>query len=759
MGSREESGNRSIRIRLYGIVQGVGFRPFAAKLAYSLGITGMVTNCSGGLVDITACGTAVQLDAFQRRLLDEKPQNALIVHLETEDIPYIRYDSFTIEPSGAAEGPVFISPDLCVCEACLDELADERNARFAHPFISCMACGPRYSIIEDAPYDRCATAMRDFAMCEDCAAQYGNREDRRYHAQTISCHRCGPFLLYRDSVGGETAHEDAFNNAVKALRMGKVVAVKGIGGYHLCCDPFDQDAVLRLREIKRRELKPFAVMFPDLDAMGRYAHISPQEEALLTCGARPIVLLKQKKNDLAPAVCSDSRLLGAFLPYTPLQVLLMRSAGPLVMTSANISEEPITKDDGPMLAWPGLDGVLYNTRRITARADDSVAKVSAGRTQMIRRSRGYVPLPVILRGEPKGAVFAAGGQLKSAFCLASGRFAYMGPHIGDLDHDGCIHAYRESLERLQKLLRISPELAVCDLHPGYASTALAQETGLPLLRVQHHHAHIASVMAEHGLEGPVIGVAFDGTGWGCDSTVWGGEFFVCRGNRFERAGHIKSVRFLGGDEGMKDAAKSAMFYLRDAGLDAHIRDERWPLIRAALDNGVNTHGNSGLGRLFDAASAVLGVCAYNRYEGECAIKLENLAARAMEQGTEPVPMAFAVSQKDGILVADAAPVICALAQSGCAKEALALGFHIAVADMALELCTRLRCKTGISTVTLSGGVFQNAVLLQDMMDKLAVKGFAVYVNEKVPPNDGGISLGQAQIGLGHLNGKEYEPCV
>ncbi len=756
MDTREENSDRCIRIRLYGIVQGVGFRPFVVKLAFFLGITGTVCN-SGGMVDITACGTAAQLDAFLKRMLDEKPANALIVHCETQDIPYIQHEAFTIVPSGEAEGPVFVSPDLCVCEACLKELADKRDERFAHPFISCMACGPRYSIIEDAPYDRETTAMRDFEMCEICGRQYGDKDDRRFHAQTISCHRCGPYLIYRDGVG-ESSREAAFENAVQALRAGGVIAVKGIGGYHLCCDPFDQNAVLRLRELKHRELKPFAVMFPDMDMLRRHAHVSPNEEALLLSGARPIVLLNQKENNLAPAVCGDSRLLGAFLPYTPLHTLLTQALGPLVMTSANISEEPIVKDDAPMLAWPGLDGVLYNTRRIAARVDDSVTKISAGRAQMIRRSRGYAPLPVILRDDCRGSVFAAGGQLKAAFCLASGRFAYVGPHIGDLDNDSCMNAYAESLERLQKLLRISPELAVCDLHPGYASASFAEQTGLPLLRVQHHHAHIASVMAEHGLKEPMIGVAFDGTGWGCDNTVWGGEFLVCRDNTFERAGHIKTVRFLSGDEGMKDAAKSAMCYLHDAGLGASVSDDRWPLIQAALEGGVNTHGNSGLGRLFDAASAVLGVCAYNRYEGECAIRLENLAAKAIEQNIVPHAMVFAVSNQNDILVADAAPVITALC-GGQSREALALGFHRAVAATTVDICIRLRNQTGISTAALSGGVFQNAVLLGDIIGKLTAAGFAVYINEKVPTNDGGISLGQAQIGLWHLSGKEYKPCV
>ncbi len=758
MDTREENSNRCIRIRLYGIVQGVGIRPFVVKLAFFLGITGSVRN-SGGLVEITACGTAAQLDEFLTRLLEEKPDNALIVHHETENMPYIRHDTFAIEPSGETDGPVFVSPDLCVCEACLKELADKRDARFAHPFISCMACGPRYSIIEDAPYDRDTTTMVDYEMCEFCGAQYADREDRRFHAQTISCHDCGPHLIYRDSAG-ETVRESAFANAVLALRAGGVVAVKGIGGYHLCCDPHHQKAVLRLRALKRRELKPFAVMFAHIDDIRRCAYVSPEEEALLLSGARPIVLLKQKKNDLAPAVCGDSRLLGAFLPYTPLHTLLVQSLGPLVMTSANVSEEPIVKDDEPIRMWKGLDGMLYNTRRIAARADDSVAKITAGHTQMIRRSRGYAPLPVILDGGCKGSVFAAGGQLKATYSLASGRFAYVGPHIGDLDNEGCMEAYTQSLKRLQKLLRISPELAVCDLHPGYASTALAEQTKLPLLRVQHHHAHIASVMAEHGLEEPVIGVAFDGTGWGCDNTVWGGEFLVGRDNNFERAGHIKTVRFLNGDEGMKDADKSVMCYLHDAGLDELIRDERWPLIKAALEAGINTHGNSGMGRLFDAASAVLGVCTYNRYEGECAIKLENLAAEALEQGIAPHAMAFDISTQDGTLVAVAAPVISALAHSGKNnKEAAALGFHRAVADMVLEICARLRDRTGIRTAVLSGGVFQNAVLLEDTMSKLSAKGFAVYTNEKVPPNDGGISLGQAQIGLWHLNGKEYKPCV
>ncbi len=755
MDNREENEPRCVIIRLYGIVQGVGFRPFTVKLAESLGVTGTVKN-SGGMVDITACGGKTQLNAFISRLFVEKPAQAAVLYSDTVDLPFAHFSAFTILPSQAAEGPVFLPPDLGVCADCLSETENKNDRRYAHPFASCAVCGPRYSVIEETPYDRPVTTMRDFDMCADCEKEYTDRQDRRFHAQTISCRECGPYLIFK-SGGSEAFRDEAFENAAEVLRRGGVIAVKGVGGYHLCCSPFDRRAVLRLREIKQRDAKPFAVMFSSIDDVRQYARLSEKEETLLQSQARPIVLLERKEGGLEESVCGESRYVGAFLPYTPLHAMLVSAAGPLVMTSANISEQPIIKDDEPMAAWSGLDGVLFHTRRIAARLDDSVLKVAAGGVQVIRRSRGYAPMPVILSGFDRGAVFAAGAQLKSAFCLASGPFAHMSPHIGDLDSEDCIDAYRESYERLTKLLRIKPELAVCDQHPGYASTEFAESLKLPLLRVQHHHAHIASVLAEHAVEGPVIGAAFDGTGWGCDGSVWGGEFFICGGNRFERAGHIKPVRFLGGDESMKDAAKSAMCCLLDAGLEAHIRDERWPLIRAALENGVNTHANSGMGRLFDAACAVLGVCGYNRYEGECAIRLENLAAQALEQGAAPMPMAFDIYENAKMLIADAAPVMKALTQAA-GKRAAALGFHTAVKDMALGMIKRLSERTGIKAVALSGGVFQNAVLLQSLKTELGTSGYSVYVNESVPPNDGGIGLGQAYIGLNVLKGLAYE-CV
>jgi hydrogenase maturation protein HypF len=749
MDKRKEENRQGIKIKLYGIVQGVGFRPFVVKLADSLGIAGAVKN-SGGRVEICAYGQPDALRLFSEKLISDKPVQSILVHQEITPIPLLDCEGFSIAQSDAAEGPVFLPPDICVCDNCLAEMRDKGDKRYCHPFISCMDCGPRYSVIEATPYDRETTTMADYAMCSFCHTQYRDRQARRYHAQTISCHDCGPYLIYRDNESRESIRETAFDCAADALKKGGIVAVKGIGGYHLCCTPYDEAAVLRLRELKRREQKPFAVMFPGLEAIRQHAFVSPEEEQLLLSSARPVVLLVQKPNNLAPAVCNQSRYVGAFLPYTPLQALLMASCGALVTTSANISEEPVIKDDAPILSWEGLDGVLYNDRRIAARMDDSVVKYVAGGVQVIRRSRGYAPLPVILRGFDQGSVFAAGGHLKSTFCLASGAFAYVGPHIGDLDNEDCMAAYCESLERMQRLFRIQPQMAVCDMHPGYAANAYAKSLGLTVLEAQHHHAHIASVMAEHSLQTPVIGVSFDGTGWGTDGTIWGGEFLVCHADAVERAGHLKPVKLLNGDEGMKDAAKSAMCYLADTGLAPNFQDERWPVIRAALAHGINTHGNSGMGRLFDAVSAVMGISRYNRYEGECATLLENLAAEAIAAGIEPVSMAFGVSQKENVWVADASPLFTKIMQGGADKRAIALGFHHAVADMTLEICQKIKAERGINDVALSGGVFQNAVLLKDLKDKLADAGFTVYINRLVPPNDGGISLGQAYIGMMRL---------
>jgi len=755
---KEEKHN--IIIRLYGIVQSVGLRPFVERLARAHSITGAVRN-SGGLLEIEARGTAPRLEAFYRDILEKKPKHALIVHSETHNAPHEDFNGFAIEKSSDAKGPVFLSPDICVCHDCVREMYDPKDARYRHPFISCMSCGPRYSIIEGAPYDRENTTMREFGMCPMCAREYADNGDRRFHAQTISCHECGPYLLFRDPEGKTYTREEAFGKAVEAVKGGGIIAVKGIGGYHLACSPYSEETVMRLREIKMRELKPFAVMFPDMESVKRHCEVSAREEALLESDARPIVLLEKGEESLAPAVCNKSRFVGAFLWYTPLQAMLLAECGPLVMTSANVSEDPIINDDEEMMKWSRrLDGILYNERKIAVRLDDSVVRSVAGKTQMIRRSRGYAPLPVLLPGtgiEGYG-VFAAGGELKGSFCLASGRFAYPSQHLGDLGGLGNGSVYRETFERMKRIFRIEPRIAACDMHPGYESSLFARSLGLPLIEVQHHHAHIASVIAEHGLLKPVIGVAFDGTGYGEDGAVWGGEFLICECEAYRRAGHLKYVKFLGGDEGMRDAAKSALMYLIDCGSGNVTKDPRWPLISAAVENGVNTHDNSSMGRLFDAAAALLGACSYNRYEAECASALENLAHAALRRGIKPLQMRFDICEREGMLIADASPVIRALCENADAGAA-ALGFHRAAADMTVSMCERLRDKNGINDVALSGGVFQNTLLLEDTMEKLKEKGFAAYMNEAVPPNDAGICLGQAYIGLKKMEKRGTLGCA
>ncbi len=756
MDKRESTECNCIGLRLYGVVQGVGFRPFVAKLALEHSITGTVKN-SGGCVEIVACGLSCQRSAFLEALFVHKPAHAQIVYCEQQELAYQEYPSFSILPSDNATGRVFLPTDLPACERCLFEMEDPNDRRFLNPFISCMSCGPRYSVIERVPYDRDTTTMRDFALCPQCESEYTSPSDRRFHAQTISCHDCGPTVYYKDGAGSITQRQQALDCAAEALLNGGIVAIKGIGGYHLACSPLDEQAVLRMRLLKQREHKPFAVLFENVEGIREYGIVSQKEEELLNATARPIVLLHKGKKQFAPSVCNKSRFIGAFLAYTPLQSMLISRCGPLVMTSANVSEDPIIKDDEAMFAWqsPYLNGVLYNDRRISIRLDDSVCKTTAGRTLILRRSRGYTPLPVVMKGDLKKdiCVFAAGGHLKSAFLFADAPFATLCEHVGDLESEYNANAYADNYERIRELFAFSPSFAVCDAHPAYHSTAFAKSLGLPVLEVQHHHAHIAAVMAEHGLK-DAIGVAFDGTGYGTDGAVWGGEFLVCSGNEYTRAAHLRYVVQLNGDEGMKDAKKSAMCHLYAAGLESDIDDERWNIIKPAIDNRINVHQSSSIGRLFDAVSAYLGVCQYSRFEAECAQELENLAAQAIEAGIAPVWMAFGISDENGMLQLDAKPLWETLhAQRFADKRALSLGFHQAVAEGVIDICQRLRHDTGITCVALSGGVFQNEVLFESTAEGLEQDGFTVYTNEAVPQNDGGIALGQAFVALYQQKGK------
>jgi hydrogenase maturation protein HypF len=748
----------AVKIKVCGIVQGVGFRPLVYRAAREMGIKGWVRNV-GGDVEIVAQASKTTVDQFLTDLKENKEQRYEILNMEMEELPASLLDDFVIIPSGEAKEVSMIPPDLPVCPDCLKELVDDSDRRYGNPFISCMSCGPRYTIIEEMPYDRDNTAMKDFTMCSACKKEYTSPQSRRFHAQTISCNDCGPYLLYRDNrqpEGSELSDREALKEAIKVLADGGIVAVKGIGGYHLVCSPFLEESVVRLRQCKGREEKPFAVMFHSLSEIKSYCDVSKEEEALLKSKARPIVLLHMQDDLMAPSTNKKSICCGAFLPYTPLQHILTAELGPLIMTSANVSGQPIIREDDSMLSLsdPFLNGVLYNKRRIVRSVDDSVAKIVAGSPQLIRRSRGYVPYPVFLQKEIVGEskIIAAGGDLKAAFGLCNGERAVLSQYFGDLVECGVMEEYKKSYEDLTRLLNITPGLAVCDLHPNYHSARFAQSLSLPLIKVQHHHAHIASVMAEHGLKGPVIGVAFDGTGYGTDGSIWGGEFLICEGMEFVRAAHLSPFPVLGGDQSMRDGKKTAICYLHHAGLDRFITDERKPIITAALDQKINTVSTSSMGRLFDAAASVLQIAHENRYEGECAILLEREAEIAKREQAQPPSLPFLITEKDDVLILDSRPFFEAAVKCKDRDKtgALALSFHYAAAEGIAGICDRLRNRYHISEVALSGGVFQNTLLTERTLTLLRERGFRVYVNRLVPPGDGGLSLGQIYLGREHL---------
>ncbi len=739
-------------IRVYGVVQGVGFRPFIARLANEHGITGNVKNeCGHVLIDAFASATV--LSRFLNDICERKPAASYISQIEHEfftiDVEEYPEGFRIVSSDSSCGGMVMPSPDIAMCDDCLRELLSPGNPRYRNPFISCTNCGPRYSILESIPYDRANTSMGIYPMCPLCAEEYTNPVNRRFHAQTVCCNDCGPVMKSIER-NGQFRGVKAIDRSIQALQDGKILAIKGIGGYHFACSPFDDSTLLTLRALKGREQKPFAVMFRNMEEIRHHCTVTAEEEALLTSPARPIVLLRRNANTLSYQVCASSPYLGAFLPYTPLQHLLLEQTGPLVMTSANVSSLPIIKADWEMGRFfkehPPLHGVLLHDREILRRLDDSVAMVVLGKTHFIRRARGYVPLPVAVPAT--GAeLIACGSQEKNTICLQKDGLLYPSSEIGDLDTMESLRAYRTVAADMQNTLRITPTLAVCDMHPGYESTRYAKALGLPVMEVQHHYAHIASVMAEHGLDRSVIGVAFDGTGYGTDGTVWGGEFLIASPDGFTRAGHLKPVKLLGSDESVRQGWKSAICILHDSGIKSE--DNRAPLIVAALEKNVNTIFSSSMGRVFDAVSAMLGVCDNSGYDGQCAIELEYAAMQYKLNGGHSEPLPFHLSEENGILLADLAPCIRELHMLREHSDAhtLAARFHTTVSRMILEVCLRLRKQYGIEEVALSGGVFFNRLLLEETIPLLERDGFAVYTNECVPAGDGGLSLGQAYIGL------------
>ncbi|MGM9937820.1 MAG: carbamoyltransferase HypF, partial [Candidatus Ornithomonoglobus sp.] len=629
---------------------------------------------------------------------------------------------FEIIESGIASREIpMLTPDIAVCDRCLAEFSEPENRRFMHPFISCTDCGPRYSILQDIPYDRCNITMSDFEMCGECESEYRDIKNIRCHAQTIACNECGPVLSY-------TVCGDPLTEAAKTINGGGIVAVKDIGGYHFACSALSDSAAAGVRRIKQRETKPFAVMFNSIENIYEYAYVLEAERDALMSVARPVVLIK-KKRDFAPSVCSESDYIGAFLPCNPVQHYLTRECGPLVMTSANISGAPIVTDNDTMFKLRERAGgfeILSHNRRILTPLDDSVCRVICGRVQMIRRARGYTPLPIEINSSRDINVLAAGGDLKAAFCYAADDRAYMSQYFGDLENAEVYEVWKNNISRLGRLLGIHDAVFVSDMHPGYHSAGYAKGRTL-----QHHFAHMASVMAEHKLQGSALGFIFDGTGYGTDGCVWGGEV-ILYDNGFKRLASLEYTELLGGDEAARSSEMTLDCFLIAAGLKP--ATENAALIEAALKNHINTVQSSSMGRLFDAVSALLGISGYNSYEGESAILLE--AAAASEKTAYPLTLQMTDGKwRTSQLIRD----ISAANDNGADRSSLALGFHKAIAD---AVCDYAKIQNE-NNIIFSGGVFSNRLLTELCFDKLTEWGYKVYINEQVPCNDGGIALGQA----------------
>ncbi len=757
------------RFAVYGVVQGVGFRPFVWNLATRLGLGGWVRNTSGAVV-IEVEGGRIELDAFASALGTEAPRLARIEAVEAVAMDAVGEIGFRIVESRAVDGDYQpIAPDAATCPDCVADIVTPGNRRHRYPFTNCTNCGPRFTIIEDVPYDRPQTTMRHFAMCAACTQEYEDPADRRFHAQPNACPACGPRLWCADAHGVELP-DDPIDIAAGSLARAEIVALKGLGGFQLCCDATDEAAVARLRVRKHRPAKPFAIMFADIGGVRRLCEVSDAEAALLEGPARPIVLLRRRRDRdasvVADSVAPGLQELGVMLPYTPMHHLLLRATGgPLVMTSGNVSEEPIAKDNDEAVQRLGhiADRFLLHDRDIYARYDDSVVRVVDGTPRMVRRARGYCPLPV--RVESRDAqVLALGAHLKNTFCVLHDRNAFTGPHIGDLDSPRTLAHQDEALRTFLRLFRTNPVTVAADLHPDYASSRIAErwwDSGAHGVRVQHHHAHIASVLAEHGLRGSVIGVAFDGVGLGPDHSIWGGEFLLCDERSYQRAGHIAAVRQPGGDACAREGWRMAIAYLAAAG---ELQDtppdwfreapgapdrRQWRLVSrlAASDAAPVT---TSAGRLFDAVASLIGVAHVSTFEAEAAMRLEALATSAGDLSSVEAPDIGVGGDPVVLDTVDLVRTLLRERHQGRSLDVLAAMFHESLARGIATMCVRLSAELGVNRVALSGGVFQNALLLARVERLLRERDLFVYTNQQVPANDGGISLGQALVAVSQL---------
>jgi hydrogenase maturation protein HypF len=726
------------RIEVRGTVQGVGFRPWVYRVAQRCGVAGQVSNGAAG-VTIDVFGETEQLDRFLLDLRRDPPAASRIEQLIARPLPFVAVSEFTITPSVDGElRRISIPPDLATCPDCLAETLDPNNRRYGYPFTNCTNCGPRYSIVRDVPYDRANTTMQPFALCPACQTEYDSPSDRRFHAEPNACPLCGPRLTALSSNGQELA-TDPLSFAIRTLNAQMIVALQGIGGFHLVCDATSDTAVKRLRERKRRPSKPFAIMVQDLVAAEKLAYIDEAERALLTSVERPIVLLRSKTADA---------LVGLMLPYSPLHHLLLQGIDkPLVMTSGNHSDEPMAhRVEDALESLSGIaDVFITHNRDIARRVDDSVARVIAGEPVLLRRARGYVPRPIALQRPVSRRILACGAHLKNTFCLVADDRAFVGPHVGDLEDVETIHDYVTSIDRAKTLLGWTPEVVAHDLHPDYASTRYAlEQSGVTTIGVQHHHAHVASVMAEHHLEGSVLGVAWDGTGHGTDGTAWGGEFLLASASRFTRLMTFRPLLLAGGDLAVREIWRIGLAALIDAEADLAampvLRDRPVSVVRQMLASRVNTPAAHGVGRWFDAFAALFLGLAETSYEGEAAVAWNNIADRD-ERGRYP----FTIDRSTEPWQIDPRAMVRAAVSDfidGVPASAISGRFHNTLARIVADVVAIHG--DGLIPIVLAGGCFQSSLLTEKIIALLGPKR-GVFFNQQVPPGDGGIALGQAFV--------------